>query len=168
MNGSHVVSWGRVEVAASRELAFAVLTDYDRMADFLPGMLASEVVARNGNSVVIEQSADEGVFFFKQRVDVRLAIEELPPRRLTIRALAGSFKELTGIYELTRMPDHTLIEYRARFLPDFKLPPMIGMYAVQRSLERHLAAMAEEIVRRSGDGEAAPASPHQGGKAPGE
>jgi hypothetical protein len=42
-----------------------------------------------------------------------------------------------------------LIEYRARFVPDFDLPPMIGMYAVQRSLERHLDALADEIERRS-------------------
>ena len=66
------------------------------MADFLPGMLASEVVSRSGNSVVVEQSADEGIFLFRRRVDARLAIDESPPYRLTIRALAGSFKELTG------------------------------------------------------------------------
>jgi ribosome-associated toxin RatA of RatAB toxin-antitoxin module len=166
MQGAHVVSWGRVEVAASPELAFAVLTDYDRMADFLPGMLASEVVARKGNSVVIEQSANEGIFLFRQRIDVRLAIDETPPLRLTIRALAGSFKELTGSYLLTRMRDHTLIEYRGRFLPDFDLPPVIGTYAVQRSLERHLSAMATEMDRRLADAApaaaAAPADPPPG------
>jgi ribosome-associated toxin RatA of RatAB toxin-antitoxin module len=159
MQGAHVISWGRVKVATSPELAFAVLTDYDRMADFLPGMLASEVVSRKGNSVVIEQSADEGMFFFSQRVDARLAIDEAPPRRLTIRALAGSFKEFSGTYDLTRLAAGTLIEYRARFIPDFQLPPVIGMYAVQRSLERHLAALAEEMERRSAIANPAPAQP---------
>jgi carbon monoxide dehydrogenase subunit G len=151
MQGTQVISWGRVEVSATPELAFAVLTDYDRMADFLPGMLASEVVSRNGNSVVIEQSADQGILFFSQRVDARLAIDESPPRRLTIRALAGSFKELSGVYELTRLAGGTAIEYRARFTPGFSLPPMVGMYAVQHSLQRHLAALAQEIERRSAD-----------------
>lgn len=154
MQGAHVVSWGSVRVAASPELAFAVLTDYDRMADFLPGVLASEVVSRKGNAVIIEQSADQGVLLFSQRVDARLSIVEAPPHRLTIRAIAGSFKELTGSYLLTRQQDHTLIEYRARFVPDFHLPPMIGMYAVQRSLERHLGALAEEIERRLAQDEA--------------
>lgn len=162
MQGEQVVSWGRVEVAASPELAFAVLTDYDRMADFLPGMLASEVVWRKGHSVIIEQSADEGILFFSQRVDARLAIDESPPRRLTIRALAGSFKELSGTYDLIRMEGRTLIEYRARFIPDFRLPPMIGMYAIQRSLERHLAALAEEIERRSVNGVATVAEEPRG------
>jgi ribosome-associated toxin RatA of RatAB toxin-antitoxin module len=148
MQGAHVVSWGSVRVSASAELAFAVLTDYDRMADFLPGMLASNVVSRKGSTVIVEQSADESLFLFRQRIDARLVIVEYPPHRLSISSRAGSFREFDGNYLLTRKNDHTLIEYRARFLPDFDLPPMIGPYAVQRSLERHLGALAEEIQRR--------------------
>jgi ribosome-associated toxin RatA of RatAB toxin-antitoxin module len=164
LQGAQVISWGRVEVAASPELAFEVLTDYEHMADFLPGMLASEVVSRKEHSVVIDQRADEGLLFFRQRVEVRLAIDESPPRRLTIRALAGSFKSLSGTYELTRMDDSTLIEYRARFVPDFRLPPMIGLYAVERSLQRHLSALADEMERRAeGDGTAQPGLPARPG-----
>jgi carbon monoxide dehydrogenase subunit G len=148
MQGAHVVSWGSVEVSAGLELAFEVLTDYDDMAAFLPGMLASKMVSRDGNTVVVEQSADQGIFLFRQRVDVRLAIVESPPHRLSVQALAGSFKEMDASYLLTRQGDQTVIEYRGRFLPDFHLPPMIGTYAVQRSLERHLGALAAEIERR--------------------
>ncbi len=152
MQGAHVVSWGSVEVSAGLELAFQVLTDYGNMASFLPGMLASRMVSRDGNTVVVEQSADEGIFLFRHRVDVRLAIVENPPYRLSVRALAGSFKEMDGSYLLTRKDDLTVIEYRGRFLPDFHLPPMIGAYAVERSLERHLGALAEEIERRLAHG----------------
>ena len=147
--GEQVFCWGRMEVSASPELVFAVLTDYDRMADFLPGMLTSEVISRRGHSVVIEQTADEAVLFFSQQVIVRLAIDESPPDRLTLRSLAGSFKQFDGSYELTRMAEGTLIEYRSRFVPDFPLPPIFGTYAVERSLARHLAALAQEMQRRS-------------------
>ena len=166
MQGAHVVSWGSVAVSASAELAFEVLTDYERMVEFLPGMLASAVVSRTGNTVVIEQSADQGIFLFRHRIDARLAIVESPPRQLSIRALAGSFKELDGSYLLTRKKDHTLIEYRGRFLPDFHLPPMIGTYAVQRSLERHLDALADEIERRQAEETAREAQAAQAAQAP--
>ena len=149
LEGSHVVSWGSVEVIATPALAFEVLTDYGRMARFLPGMVTSKVVSREGKSVVVEQTADEGVLFFKQRVTARLAVEELPPYRLTLRSLSGSFKELTGTYVLTRRQDSTLIEYNARFIPDFHLPRAVGKYAVQHSLERHLDGLAAEIRRRA-------------------
>ena len=36
------------------------------------------------------------------------------------------------------------------------MPPMIGTYAVQRSLERHLGALAAEMQRRLAANEAAP------------
>jgi len=149
LEGSHVVSWGSVEVVATPAAAFEVLTDYGRMARFLPGMVASKVVSRDGRSVVVEQTADVGVLFFSQSVTVRLAIDELPPYRLTLRALSGSFKELTGTYVLTRRQDSTLIEYNARFIPDFHLPRVVGKYAVQHSLERHLDGLAAEIGRRA-------------------
>ncbi len=56
---------------------------------------------------------------------------------------------MSGTYELTRMDGGTLIEYRSRFIPDFSLPAVIGLYAVQRSLERHLTALATEMERRA-------------------
>lgn len=163
MQGSHVVSWGKVEVAAALKLAFAVLTDYDRLAKFMPGMLTSKVVSRDAGTVVVEQTADEGFLFYKQRVTVRLAIEEFPPQRLNLRSLGGSFKELTGSYVLTRRQDRTLIEYNARFIPDFELPPMVGMMAVQHTVERHLDGLAAEILRRAAqeEGASAGSGPHR-------
>jgi hypothetical protein len=148
LQGELVVSWGDVEVAAGRELAFEVLTDYDRMDEYLPGMIDSTVVSRRAHGAVVDQVAEEGVLFFKRRLSVRLEIDESPPGLLTMRALAGSFKELTGTYEVTRRHGHTLIEYRGRFVPDFELPAMIGLYAVRQSLRRHLDALAGEIDRR--------------------
>jgi ribosome-associated toxin RatA of RatAB toxin-antitoxin module len=149
LQGPYVVSWGSVEVEATPALTFEVLTDYDRMAAFLPGMLASRVISRDANTAVVEQTADEGMLFFSQRVTARLAVEELPPLRLTVKALSGSFKELTGNYVLTRRPGGTLIEYSARFIPDFHLPRVVGKFAVQQSLERHLDGLAAEIRRRA-------------------
>lgn len=149
MQGVQVVSGGTIDIDVSRELAFEVLTDYDRMTEFLPGMVASEVVSRRGNQVVVEQTADEGVFLFRQRVQVRLAIEELRPERLTLRALAGSFTELDGSYVLARVHDLTRIEYRARFIPAFEVPPVVGLYAIRHSLERHLGALGDEMRRRA-------------------
>jgi ribosome-associated toxin RatA of RatAB toxin-antitoxin module len=154
LQGPYVVSWGSVEVEATPALSFEVLTDYDRMAAFLPGMVSSRVISRDSNTAVVEQTADEGMLFFSQRVTARLAVEELPPLRLTVKALSGSFKELRGNYVLTRRQGGTLIEYSARFIPDFHLPRMVGKFAVQQSLERHLDGLAAEIRRRAKGGAA--------------
>ncbi|MGE0800220.1 MAG: SRPBCC family protein [Lautropia sp.] len=166
--GEQMISWVEVEVAATPEQAFAVLTDYDRMAEFLPGMVHSRLLARDGAKVIVEQRVEETVLFFRQRLDVRLAIVETPPRHLTLRALSGSFRSLDGSYELApvvalaggtrgaapvaadgQAAPLTRIEYRSRFVPDFDLPQMLGPYVVKRSLERHFAALKKEIDRRA-------------------
>jgi len=75
-----------------------VLSDYERMAGFMPGMIESRIVSRDGSTVIVDQRADQAVLFFKQRIDVRLRIVETPPRRLSIRAVSGSFSSLDASY----------------------------------------------------------------------
>ena len=149
LQGETVVSWGSVTVAAARELAFEVLTDYDRMDQFLPGVIASTVVSRSANGAIVDQVAEEGVLFFRQRVAFRAEIGETPPSLITLRALAGSFKHMEGTYAVSHRDEQTVIEYRGRFVPDFELPAVVGLYAVQHSLRRHLEAIADEIERRT-------------------
>ncbi|NLD53440.1 MAG: hypothetical protein GX652_02100 [Burkholderiaceae bacterium] len=149
LQGETVVSWGSVTVAADRELAFEVLTDYDRMDQFIPGMIESTVASRSDNGAIVDQVAEEGVLFFRQRVAVRLEIGETPPSMITLRALAGSFRQFEGTYAVSHRGEQTLIEYRGRFVPDFELPAVVGLYAVRHSLRRHLEAIADEIERRA-------------------
>ncbi len=162
LQGETVVSWGSVAVDADRELAFEVLTDYDRMEQFLPGMIRSTVVSRSANGAIVDQVAEEGVLFFRQRVAFRAEIGESPPSRITVRALSGSFRHLEGTYAVSHRGERTLIEYRGRFVPDFELPAMLGIYAVHHSLKRHLEAIADEIERRAAARRSVPAA----GKAP--
>jgi ribosome-associated toxin RatA of RatAB toxin-antitoxin module len=163
LQGETVVSWGSVTVAAARELAFEVLTDYDRMDQFLPGMIESTVVSRSANGAIVDQVAEEGVLFFRQRVALRAEIGETPPSLITMRALAGSFRHLEGTYAVSRREQHTLIEYRGRFVPDFELPAVFGLYVVRHSLQRHLEAIADEIDRRLAARSQAPAVEAPGG-----
>ena len=44
------------DLAADRDTAWRVLTDYGRYADFIPDLSASRVVSRTGTDVIVEQS----------------------------------------------------------------------------------------------------------------
>ena len=157
-----MVSWAELIVGADVEHVFAVLSDYDHHARFLPGVLASRVLARRGPTVEIEQELEEAVLFFRQRLKVRMAVVETPPRQLTIRSLAGSFRAFDGQYVLMPVAaglggaaagsPRTRLQYHARFEPDFDLPRMIGPFVVKRSLEKNFRALAGEIARRAGGG----------------
>lgn len=136
------------EFEAGVDLAWAVLTDYDRLAEFIPGMRESRVVSRNGNEVVVDQSGEASLLFLTFPIQVRLAIEEWPFERIESRAIAGNFRELGGSYHLEARGSRLRLRYTGRMTPDFTVPPLIGTLLVRNTAARRFGAMVEEIVRR--------------------
>lgn len=128
--------------------AWEVLTDYDHLAEFIPDMKSSRVLRRDGDRAVVEQKGELGFLFFSRAIDVTIAVSEEPLRRIVARAIAGNLKDMEASYELTASANGMELGYRGRFVPDFFLPPLIGMPLVRRSLERRLRAMVDEIERR--------------------
>jgi hypothetical protein len=79
-------------VQASRRTAFAVLADYDLYADWLPGVIASRVLAREGGVAVVELGAPrypgaEFVFECVESQDEALVFRQLD--RYGSRGLGG-------------------------------------------------------------------------------
>lgn len=136
------------EFEADPAQAWAVLTDYDRLSEFIPGMNASRVVSREGNRVVVDQSGEASLLFFTFPINVRLAIEEQPFERIDSRAIAGNFRELTGTYRLEARRPRLRLRYSGRLTPDFSVPPLIASILVRNTAARRFRAMVEEIIRR--------------------
>jgi len=129
-------------------VAWAVLSDYDHLAKFIPDMKSSRVVSRDGNRLRVEQKGDVGFFFYKEPVSVLLEVHEEPPVRITARSIEGNVKQLETRYELHASGAGTKLEYAGRFVPEFAIPPLIGMPFVNRVIERRFRAMVAEIQRR--------------------
>lgn len=142
------------DVEASAEFAgtvartWQVLTDYGRLAKFIPGMRVSRVVSRNGNQAVLEQMGETRVLFFSYNIDVRLAVTEYPYERVSSRALAGNFREMRGTYSLEAGQGRILLRYSGHLVPDFFVPPVIGTFALRRNIETSFRALVGEIERR--------------------
>ena len=77
-----------------------VLTDYNRLVEFIPDVQASRVISREGNQVQMEQKGRARFLFVSFPIDVRLAITEYPYERIVSRAVAGNFREMRGTYQL--------------------------------------------------------------------
>ena len=129
-------------------VAWAVLSDYDHLARFIPDMKSSRVVSRQGNLVRVEQKGDVGFFFYKEPVSMLLEVCEEPQTRISARGIEGNVKGLETRYELHSSEAGTRLVYAGRFEPDFTIPPLIGMPLVNRLIERRFRAMVNEIQRR--------------------
>ena len=136
----------RMQVDA--RIAWEVLSDYDRLAQFIPDMKSSRVVSRSGDRVLVEQKGEISFFFYRQPVDVMLEVREQPQRRIVARRIDGNIRELETRYDLETSAAGVRFDYIGRFIPNFSLPPLIGMPIVRRIVERRFRAMVDEIVRR--------------------
>jgi ribosome-associated toxin RatA of RatAB toxin-antitoxin module len=141
------------EIEATAEIevdvadAWKVLTDYDRLADFIPGMHESRVVSRDGFNVVVDQRGEASLLFLTFPMRVRLAIEERPYERIVSAAIAGNFKELHGVYHLQLRGAKLQLRYEGKFTPDFVFPPLLGTLIVRTTAERRFSAMVHEIEK---------------------
>lgn len=147
-DGDFVTVSASAVMRVDQRVAWAVLTDYDHLANFIPDMKSSRVVARDGNKVRVEQKGEFGFIFYRQPVTMMLEVHEEPQRRISARGVEGNVRGLDTSYELHASGPELRLDYAGRFDPDFPIPPLIGMPVLRRVIERRFRAMVEEIQRR--------------------
>jgi len=128
---------------------WAVISDYDRLAEFIPDMHSSRVIRRDGDQVLVEQTGEFGFLLFRQPIEVRLAVAESPPRRIVARAVGGNLQSLEGRYAVESLPGGQVrLSYSGQVVPGFQVPPFVTRMAVRSTMARQFQAMVQEIVRR--------------------
>jgi ribosome-associated toxin RatA of RatAB toxin-antitoxin module len=128
-----------------------VITDYERLAEFIPDMSTSHVVQRHGDTLLVEQTGQFRFLMFEQAVDVRMEVVESPHRLVVARAVGGNVKELEGRYAIESLPTGGVrLAYAGRLIPAFPMPPILGNMVVRRILSRQFTALVQEIERRDG------------------
>ena len=135
------------EIEADLADAWKVLTDYGRLAEFIPGMQESRLVSRDGLNVVVDQRGDASLLFFTFPMRVRLAIEEFPYDRIVSNAISGDFKEMHGVYHLQTRAGGVQLRYEGKFTPNFGIPPLIGTLLMRSTVAKRFGAMVHEIEK---------------------
>jgi ribosome-associated toxin RatA of RatAB toxin-antitoxin module len=156
--GDSIEIRARALIAAPPALAWQVLTDYERLPDFIPGIAKSVVRERQGNRLVLEQTGEARFLLFSFPIDVRYEVIESPPDWVSSRAIGGNVRRMNGRYELQPSParagivgarDAVLLRYEGAIEPNFDLPPVVGVVALRSMVEQQFTAMVAEIERRA-------------------
>jgi len=130
--------------------AWRVLTDYERLTDFVPHLQSSVLVSRNGTDAVLEQVGNGGFLLIQQQIHLLLRIREEPHSAIAIHLISGNMQSYDAHWQLSEEGGGTRIGYRARLQPDFFVPPVIGPALIQKNIERMMQAVLKEIERRAG------------------
>jgi len=142
-----VIVQAEAQLDASMETAWRVLTDYEHYAEFIPDLKSSRVLARSGNTAIVEQRGEAGFIFYHFPLEVTFSVTEIPGNTVSSRAISGTFREMIGTYVLTETRAGVRLVYTGRLVPSFTLPPLVGVPAVRAAVERQFLALAREIRR---------------------
>ena len=136
-------------VAVDQRLAWQVLTDYDNLASFVPGMRSSRVVSAPDKPLLLEQKGESGFLLFKVPIEVVSRVEETPQSTIRFQSVGGNLTNQKGEWALARHDHATRVSYRANITPGFTPPPLIGPAIIGRDVRNMVESVAREMLRRA-------------------
>lgn len=148
-DGEAVVIDAVTETPGDPRVAWEVLTAYDRYPEFVPDLQHSRIVTRSANAASVEQRGTARWLFYRVSVSVMLTVTEQPYERVHSVAIGGDFREFSGSYRIVPTSRGVRVEYSGRMVPDFWMPPVIGLPALRAMVARQFNGLISEIERRS-------------------
>jgi ribosome-associated toxin RatA of RatAB toxin-antitoxin module len=151
VEGNALAIDARATIHASLPLIWRTLTDYDHLADFVPGMKTSRVRERHGPRVVVEQNGEAKLLIFSYPIAVVVESEEHYPNTIRVRVLSGNLRQLAGAYRIDAVSgrrDEFVLRWRGIIEPDIPLPLFITAPGLRETVAEQFFGMIGEIERR--------------------
>jgi len=139
----------RFLVERSPAIALAVLTDYEQIPRFMPGVETSIVLERGVGRAVVEQHAVSRLMMFRKHVHLVLEIIE-GTDALEFRDRSGaSFTRYEGRWRLCAENGSTEISYELTAQPGFDVPEFVLKRLLIRDSARMIDGLRREILARA-------------------
>jgi carbon monoxide dehydrogenase subunit G len=138
----------RFEVAAPPAVALSVLTDYEQIPRFMPGVKTSVVREQRAGSAVVEQQAVSKFLMFSKRVHLVLEISEHADTLVFRDRCGKSFTRYEGEWRATATDGGTALVYVLTAEPSFEVPGFILKRLLERDSKDMIEQLRGEVSRR--------------------
>jgi ribosome-associated toxin RatA of RatAB toxin-antitoxin module len=137
------------EVAAAPAAVWRILTDYDRMAEFVPDLRSAKVLSRSGDSAVVEQLGVAHFLFFRRDIRLVVQVREQPISQIDISLVDGDMKRYHCSWRLLPVPETggTRVLYSGAMAPKFYVPGMLGSNLIRADIAKMMAAVMARLDR---------------------
>lgn len=148
--GERIVVRASALLRSDLTTVWSTLVDYARLAEFIPGMEASELLGRRGDQLLVRQVGRARFGPISRQFSVTLEVRETPLREVTARAVAGDFEHFESGYQLAvDVGGGTRLDYRATMWPAGGLPPLVGEPLMRDLMREQFKALLTEAERRA-------------------
>ena len=135
----HVTAGFTVE--ASADAVMAVLTDYERIPQYMPDIEISRVIERTPGGMMVEQQAVSKFMLFSKRVHLLLDVRQDEGTIRFSDHCGKSFSAYTGSWMVTQHDSLTMVDYQLSAKPTFEVPGFV----LKRLLKQDSALLIERI-----------------------
>lgn len=135
-------------LATDLATAWRVLTDYERYADFVPGLESSRVVDRSGARITVQQSVRSPLWLLPRSITVTYQIVESPHVGLHSHAVTER-SSLDSTYILVPLKVGVRLDYTGRLVPASGLSAVLKRLLGERAITDEFEALVHEIERQS-------------------
>lgn len=129
---------------------FKVLNDFTRMGRISPDIIAVNVVAApTGRGERVSSTIESCVLFFCRHIVQVEDVVALDGNTITADIVpgAGDFKSGSTVWRIIDEGPRTRLRYKAVRVADFWIPPLIGPWAVKRTMREQLESSIMAIER---------------------
>jgi len=137
------------DVAATPEAVWRILTDYGRMAEFVPGLHSTRVLERSANQAIVEQHGVANFLFFQRKIRLLVQVREQPMSQIDVHLIDGDMAVYNCTWRLVPLPETggTRIVYSGALAPKFYVPAMFGANLIRADVAAMMAAVLARLDR---------------------
>jgi carbon monoxide dehydrogenase subunit G len=136
-------------VDAPRSVVWEVLTDYDRMAQFISNLEQSSVEARVDNVLRVRQKGKASRGPLTLTFENVREVELVPYREIRSRLISGDLKASEFTTQIVEIDARLHIVNSGRYTPNLWVPPVIGPALIEAETQKQFGEIRNEILRRS-------------------
>ncbi len=146
----------RIVIRGTVEQVWAVLTDFNHYANFMPNMVNSKVLTTEGNQHLVEQVDRYQIFLFTSTVRTRINITDTPQENYSFQMVEGPLPPRPGrgaLQPIMRLEGSTgsavLVTAEIEAQPLSKTPRDIFFNLFHNTLRDRIQAVNAEVQRRA-------------------
>lgn len=135
-------------VPATQQEVWAVLTDFDHMADFVSNLKESKVARVSGDTLTIFQrgAAIYGpiAYPFESTREIRL----MPFHKIRTHLISGNMRKMEGTTYLIHEGAKTRVIHHTDTIPEVWFPLAVGQVFIEHEMREQFHEMRNEIIKR--------------------
>lgn len=137
------------------DLVWGVLSDYGRLADYIPNLAMSDLKPHPQNGIRLEQCGVQSILGFEFRASVTLDMTEVSRESPRARAIdfvlheSRDFTEFTGSWRMEAAPgEKTILHYTVSIIPKGLVPVRAIEWRISEDVPQNMDAVKRECELR--------------------